>query len=73
MAKAKVNYEAALDELKILMKKKQELESKELLGVFINNDKSLDEILAYMSGVSENETYRRARELISQGVHNLCP
>ncbi len=55
VAKAKVKYESALDELKILMKKKQELEGKELLDAFINSDKSLDEILAFMSGVNENE------------------
>lgn len=55
VAKAKTKYDAALDELKILMKKKQEMEGKELLDAFVNSDKSLEEILAFMNGNSENE------------------
>jgi hypothetical protein len=56
VAKAKMKYDATLDELKILMKKKQEMEGKELLDAFMNSDKCLDEILAFMSGDSEDET-----------------
>jgi hypothetical protein len=48
----KDKYDSALNELNILMKKKQELQGKELLNAFINTSKSLNEILAFMS---ENE------------------
>ena len=51
--KAKVKYDVTLDELKILMKKKQETEGKELLDAFMNSDKSLDEIIAFLSGNSD--------------------
>lgn len=55
VAKAKVKYDVALNELKILMKKKQEMEGKELLDAFVNSDKNLDEILDFMNGNSEDE------------------
>jgi hypothetical protein len=48
----KDKYDSALNDLNILMKKKQELQGKELLNAFVNTSKSLDEILAFMS---ENE------------------
>ncbi|MBM7563052.1 ErpK protein [Fusibacter tunisiensis] len=48
----KDKYDSALNELNLLMKKKQELQGKELLNAFVNSNKSLDEILAFMS---ENE------------------
>jgi hypothetical protein len=48
VAKAKDKYDAALNELKILMKKKQDMEGKELLNAFASSDKSLDEIIAFM-------------------------
>ena len=54
VAIAKDKYEAALDELNLLIKKKQDLQGKELLTAFVNSDKSLDEILAYMGGKHEN-------------------
>ena len=46
---AKSRYDAAVKELDILMKKKRELQGKELLEAFANSDKSLEEILAFMS------------------------
>lgn len=48
----KDKYDSALNELNILMKKKQELQGKELLNAFVNSSKSLDEILEFMN---ENE------------------
>jgi len=39
----------ALDELKMLMKKKQDMEGKELLNAFISSEKSLEEILDFMN------------------------
>lgn len=55
VAISKDKYEAALDELNLLIKKKQDLQGKELLTAFVNSDKSLDEILAYMGGKHENK------------------
>ncbi len=55
VAKAKDKYDAALNELKILMKKKQDMEGKELLNAFVNSDKSLDEIIAFMRGKGEDD------------------
>ena len=55
VSKAKDKYDAALNELKIMMKKKQDLQGKELLNAFEKSDKSLDEILAFMSGESEDD------------------
>ncbi len=46
--------DAALDELANLMKKKQELQGKELLNAFMSSDKSLNEILEFMNVKSEN-------------------
>ena len=37
-----------------LMKKKQKMEGKEIPDMFMNSDKSLDVILVFMSGNSEN-------------------
>ncbi|WP_128425015.1 ErpK protein [Gudongella oleilytica] len=52
VSQLKDKYDSALNELNVLMKKKQELQGKELLNAFVNTSKSLDEILAFMS---ENE------------------
>lgn len=49
VAAIKDKYDAALNELNILVKKKQELQGKKLLNAFVNSEKSLDEILAFMS------------------------
>ncbi len=51
----KDKYDAALDELANLMKKKQELQGEELLKAFMSSDKSLNEILEFMNVKSENE------------------
>ena len=55
VATAKDKYEAALNELNLLIKKKQDLQGKELLNAFADSDKSLDEILAFMSGKNEDD------------------
>lgn len=55
VASAKDKYEAELNELNLLIKKKQDLQGKELLSAFVNSDKSLNEILAFMSGKNEDE------------------
>lgn len=51
----KEKYDAALDELANLMKKKQEMQGKEILNAFMNSNKSLEEILDFMNGKSEND------------------
>jgi len=56
VATAKDKYEATLDELNLLIKKKQDLQGKELLNAFVNSDKSLDEILDFMSGKKDDES-----------------
>ncbi len=56
VATAKDKYEAALNERNLLIKKKQDLQGKELLNAFVNSDKSLDEILAFVGGKKEDET-----------------
>lgn len=50
----KDKYDSALNELNILMKKKQEIQGKELLNAFVNSNKSLDEIIAFMSENEDN-------------------
>jgi hypothetical protein len=55
VATAKDKYDAALNELSILVKKKQDLQGKELLNAFVNSEKSLDEILAFMSGKKDDD------------------
>ena len=55
VATAKDKYDTALNELNILIKKKQDLQGKELLNAFANSDKSLDAILAFMSGEKDDE------------------
>lgn len=50
----KDKYEAALEELANLMKKKQELQGKQLLNAFMSSDKSQNEILEFMKVKSEN-------------------
>lgn len=52
---AKDKYDAALNELNHLIKKKQDLQGKELLNAFVKSDKSLDEILAFMNGKKDDE------------------
>ena len=48
VSKAKDKYEAALDELEKLMKKRDELRNKELLNAFAASNKSYDEIMRFL-------------------------
>jgi uncharacterized membrane protein YgaE (UPF0421/DUF939 family) len=45
----KDKYDSALNELSALMKKKRELQGKELLNAFENSIRSLDEILTFLN------------------------
>ena len=45
----KDKYDLALNELNALMKKKRELQGKELLNAFENSSRSLNEILTFLN------------------------
>lgn len=45
----KDKYDSALNELNALMKKKRELQGKELLNAFENSSRRLDEILTFLN------------------------
>lgn len=48
VSKAKDKYEAALEELEKLMKKRDEIRNKEILDAFATSSKSYDEIMAFL-------------------------
>lgn len=52
---AKDKYNAELEKLNVLQKKKQEIQGKELLDAFVNSKRSLEEILAFMADKTEDE------------------
>lgn len=51
----KDKYEAAVAELDKLMKKRDELRSKELLAAFATSNKSFDEVMSFLRGESHEE------------------
>lgn len=48
VSKAKDRYEAALEELERLMKKRDEIRNRELLDAFAASSKSFDEIMRFL-------------------------
>lgn len=50
VSKAKDRYEAELEKLKILMRKRNELRSKELMEAFANSDRSFEEVMRFLAG-----------------------
>ena len=50
VSKAKDKYEAELDKLEKLMKKREELRSKELMEAFANSERSFEEVLRFLAG-----------------------
>ena len=50
VSKAKDRYEAELDKLEKLMRKRDELRSKELMEVFANSERSFEEVMRFLSG-----------------------
>ena len=48
VTKAKTKYDAAVSELKQLMDRRAELQKTELLSAIEANDKSIDEIMAFL-------------------------
>ena len=53
--KAKDRYDAAVEELDRLMKKRDELRNKELLQAFSSSKKSFDEIMAFLQEDADPE------------------
>lgn len=51
--KTKEKYDAALEDLNRLIKKKRELEGKELMQAYEKSNRSLEEVLEFLSGSSE--------------------
>ena len=52
--KTKEKYDAALENLNRLIKKKRELEGKELMQAYEKSNRSLEEVLEFLSGSSED-------------------
>ena len=55
VSKAKDRYEAELDKLEKLMRKRDELQSKELMEAFANSERSFEEVMRFLT-TSEEET-----------------
>ena len=55
VSKAKDRYEAELDKLEKLMRKRDELRSKELMEAFVNSERSFEEVMRFLRS-SEEET-----------------
>ena len=53
--KTKEKYDAALEDLNRLIKKKRELEGKELMQAYEKSNRSLEEVLEFLSGSSEDD------------------
>lgn len=50
VSKAKDKYDAELDKLEKLMRKRDELRSKELMEAFANSERSFEEVMKFLSG-----------------------
>lgn len=55
VSRAKVKYDAALDDLEKLMVKREEMKKEELMTAFMNSDRSYDEVLAFLNGQDTEE------------------
>ena len=55
VSKAKDRYEAELDKLEKLMRKRDELRSKELMEAFANSERSFEEVMRFLT-TSEEKT-----------------
>ncbi len=52
--KTKEKYEAAPEELNLLVKKKKEMESKELMKAFEKSKRSFEEVLEFLGGTDDD-------------------
>ena len=55
LVKAKEKYDAALENLNRLVKKKKEMESKELMQAYEKSDRSIEEVLAFLRGSTNGD------------------
>lgn len=55
VSKAKDRYEAELAKLEKLMRKRDELRSKELMDAFTNSERSFEELMRFLAGKEEND------------------
>lgn len=55
VSRAKAKYESALAELNDLMKKRDEIQNKQLLEAISSSDRSFEEILEFIKGHSVQE------------------
>ena len=53
--KTKDRYEAELAKLEKLMRKRDELRSKELMDAFTNSERSFEEVMRFLAGKEEND------------------
>ena len=54
VSKTKDRYEAELAKLEKLMRKRDELRSKELMDAFTNSERSFEEVMRFLAGKEEN-------------------
>ena len=55
VSKTKDRYEAELAKLEKLMRKRDELRSKELMDAFTNSERSFEEVMRFLAGKEEND------------------
>ena len=55
LVKAKEKYDAALENLNRLVKKKKEMESRELMQAYEKSDRSIEEALAFLRGSASGD------------------
>ena len=55
LVKAKEKYDAALENLNRLVKKKKEMESRELMQAYEKSDRSIEEALAFFKGSTSGD------------------
>ena len=55
VSKTKDRYEAELAKLKKLIRKRDELRSKELMDAFTNSERSFEELMRFLAGKEEND------------------
>ena len=65
VSKAKDKYEAELSVLEELMQKRRGMQSKELMKVIENSDRSYEEIITFLSN-------KQAREVSKNEEKNIC-
>ena len=55
LVKAKEKYDAALENLNRLVKKKKEMESRELMQAYEKSDRSIEEVLAFLRSSTDGD------------------